>query len=76
MSVENSGRGLPDALLHCLNDRQNKPLRLGDSAGIGLWVICRLVEELHGRIEAENIDGGARISIEVPLGTGKVRNAA
>jgi signal transduction histidine kinase len=76
ISVQNSGRGIPEHFLHCLNNKSSEKLQLDDSAGLGLWVICRLVEELGGQIEASNSDLGALVSVEIPLKDSMVKHAA
>jgi signal transduction histidine kinase len=76
ISVQNSGRGIPEDLLSCLNSKKSKKLHLDDSAGLGLWVICRLVEELRGQIRATNSGAGALVSVEIPLKNAVIQHAA
>lgn len=76
LSVQNSGRKIPEDLLRCLNDKSESKLQLDDRAGLGLWVICRLVEELQGQITAMNTDDGAVVTVEIPLGGRAIRHAA
>ncbi len=51
----------------CLRDRG--AIRTGgkDNVGIGFWVICRLVEEIHGQINASRDDGNSVISVTIPI---------
>jgi signal transduction histidine kinase len=76
IAVQNSGRNIPENLLRCLNDKSNSKLQLDDRAGLGLWVICRLVEDMQGQIKAMNMDDGAIVTVEIPLGGGVIRHAA
>lgn len=76
LSVQNSGRKIPQDMLRCLNDNSKNRLQLDDRAGLGLWVICRLAEEMQGRITAINRDDGAVVTVEIPLGGGAIRHAA
>ncbi len=74
--VENSGRGLPRDLLNCLNNKGNKKLPLKDNVGVGLWVICRLVKDMRGRIGATNSESGAVVIVDLPLKHGAANHAA
>lgn len=74
--VANDGKGIPEDLLHCLNTRQAKRVPPGDRVGIGLWVICQLVDEMHGDIRAESFADGAAVTVTLPLETGVMTHAA
>lgn len=76
ISVENDGRGIPADLVHCLNNKGSKRVPLEDSLGIGLWVICRLVDEMKGSIKAVSSDKGTEVTIVIPFDAGAVKHAA
>ena len=75
ISVKNDGKGIPENLVHCLNNKGSKRAPLEDSLGIGLWVICRLVDEMKGSISAISSDVGAEVSIVIPFDSGTVKHA-
>lgn len=69
--------GIPHACLSfCLNSQGTGQAGQKDSAGIGLWVICRLVEEMHGQTRATATDAGSMISVTIPIGLRAVDYAA
>jgi signal transduction histidine kinase len=75
--VENSGAGIPKDLLSCLNDGTGqKKAPLDDSVGLGLWVICRLVQEMEGQMSARNSENGAAVMVDLPLKRGAAKHAA
>lgn len=74
--VENNGNGLPDEMLRCLNSHDAKHAPLGSSAGIGLWVIGQIVDEIHGDIQAASSKDGAVVTVLLPLETGVLTHAA
>ena len=76
MIIENDGAGIPNDLLHCLNTKGEKKIPLEDSTGIGLWVICRLVDEMNGQIKAISSEDRARVTVMLPFGLGEAQNAA
>ncbi len=101
--VENSGAGIPEDLLHCLNcskggkappsgdnsnagigfwdicadcDNESKRLPLEDRVGLGLWVTCRLVQDLDGQLGAASSDGVTAVTVVLPLKRGAAKHAA
>ena len=75
--VDNSGAGFPPELLECLNDSSSaKKVPLDDATGLGLWVICRLVQDMKGQLSARNRQDGAAVTVTLPLNTGAARHAA
>ena len=67
ITVENDGEGIPTLLLDCLNNRENKGPPLDDGTKIGLWVTCRLVEEMKGCIRASSSELGSVVSVFIPF---------
>ena len=70
--VENSGTPIPDSILGKLfgsmvSSRRESSTASEPHLGLGLY-IARLVTEFHGgRITADNIPGGVRIAINLPI---------
>ena len=64
--IVDNGGGIPPAILDRIFDPYFSTKELG--TGIGLYMSKMIiVRSLKGRIEARNIDGGAEISIHLPL---------
>jgi two-component system sensor histidine kinase KdpD len=72
VSVHNGGPGFPPHKLQQVFDVFERGEHESTTPGMGLGLsICRAIVEAHGgRIRADNpIDGGARITFTLPLGT-------
>ncbi len=69
ISVEDNGRGIPEASREEIFRLFNRVNRSGDSTGMGL-ALCRRIAELHnGRIESVSTSGGgARFEVHIPKG--------
>lgn len=76
ITVENDGKKITEDLLHCLNNTSPDSFRPENADGIGLWVICRLVKEMNGSIQAKSSDDKTVVSVSVPFELGTARNAA
>ncbi len=76
IAVENNGKGIPEDLMYCINHKGDKKVPLEDSLGIGLWVICRLVEEMSGEIKATSSKNGAEVVITIPYDAEVAKHAA
>ncbi|VAW18767.1 hypothetical protein MNBD_ALPHA12-2302 [hydrothermal vent metagenome] len=75
--VENSGAPIPDEILQCLNEnRDKKKILLEERAGLGLWVICRLVQDMSGQIKASNLNDGALVVVDLMLKGTTIKHAA
>ena len=68
ITVANDGKGIPQRLLDCLNSNESKKnIPLEDGVGIGLWVICRMVDEMQGKILASSTDVWTSVSVVIPF---------
>ncbi|MFQ5622311.1 MAG: sensor histidine kinase [Paracoccaceae bacterium] len=76
ITVENDGEEILDDLLYCLNETGAGNVLPDNSGGIGLWVICRLVHEMNGKIEAASADSWTVVSVKIPFENGAIENAA
>ncbi|MDO8891415.1 MAG: ATP-binding protein [Sulfurimicrobium sp.] len=64
-SIEDNGKGFPDALLGRLFEPYVTTKQKG--TGLGLAIVKKIVDEHQGRILAQNIEPhGARVSIQLP----------
>jgi signal transduction histidine kinase len=69
LSVRDDGGGIPAELLEKVFEPYFSTKKSG--AGIGLYMARMIVERsLKGRIEARNVDGGAELTVLVPLAGG------
>jgi signal transduction histidine kinase len=66
LTVEDNGGGIPAEILPRLFDPYFTTKEQG--TGIGLYMAKMIIERnMHGVIRAENIDGGARFTLTIPL---------
>ena len=71
ITVRDEGPGLEAARIHYLEGRGESTTAppLGDT-GLGLWIVRRLVEEVHGNLKVERpAEGGTIITIAIPFAT-------
>ena len=65
IAVEDNGGGIPAAHLGKVFEPYFTTKEEGKGTGIGLYMAKVIIEEhMHGRISAENIDDGARFTVE------------
>ncbi|MFQ5439366.1 MAG: ATP-binding protein [Paracoccaceae bacterium] len=76
ITVENGGDEILDDLLLSLNDTDCAKPPPGNQQGLGLWVICRLVDEMGGKIEAASANSWTEVSVRFPLGDEAIEHAA
>lgn len=71
IEVRDAGPGIPAEAQARIFERFERAVAAGASAGgfgVGLWIVRRLVEAMHGQIEIESTAGaGSTFRIEVPL---------
>lgn len=66
LSVEDNGGGIPADILPRLFDPYFTTKEQG--SGIGLYMTKTIIERnMHGRVSASNIEGGARLTLSIPL---------
>jgi two-component system sensor histidine kinase ChvG len=79
LQIDDQGPGIDPKKIDRIFDRyfSLRPVRLTDDAsnetlphaGLGLWIVRRNVEALHGTVTATNVDGaGLRIRVMLPIG--------
>jgi len=74
--VENDGLEISTKFLDLLNLTQSGRVPLEGDAGIGLWVICRLVDEMGGQKSGSFDNGISSIKILLPLKKEGILDAA
>ncbi len=69
IEVTDQGGGMPEACRQFLEDRKTDsgPLKEGD--GLGLWMVCQLLQEAGGSAEVESGATGTRVRLIFPLAT-------
>lgn len=72
LSVTDSAGGIEVPLLERIFDPFFTTKEPGKGTGLGLSISNNLVSEMHGTLEAENVEGGARFTIRLPSHPGKV----
>ncbi len=70
--IDDRGRGIPDAIKEDIFKRTGDPKEQSVGRGLGLTVVARIVDDLQGKIWAEDrVQGGhtqgTRIVLELPL---------
>ena len=76
ITVENDGEEILDALLHSMNNNSPDSFSPKNADGIGLWVICRLVKEMNGNIQATSSNAWTVVSVNFPFELGTAKDAA
>ncbi len=69
LTVSDNGPGIDEALIAQLFDPFFTTKEVGDGLGLGLFIAYGIVQDLDGRIRAENrtgAQGGAAFSVELP----------
>jgi len=67
ISIEDSGGGIPDAILHKIFDPYFTTKHKSKGTGIGLYMVKTIVEKMGGEIEAYNIPNGARFNLHLKV---------
>jgi len=69
VTVEDSGGGFDPALSETMFDAYVTTKHMSQGTGLGLFIAKTIVAmKMHGNIEAENIENGARFTIRLPYG--------
>jgi PAS domain S-box-containing protein len=67
IEVEDTGAGIPEALMQKLFDPFSTSKRRGEGSGLGLAICKRIVQAFGGQIQVESAVGkGTTVSIELP----------
>jgi two-component system, NtrC family, sensor histidine kinase HydH len=66
LAVEDSGRGIPEAMMARIFDPAFSTHR--DGCGLGLSIVKRIVDSHHGRVAVESSKNGSRFIINLPQG--------
>ncbi|RME99645.1 MAG: sensor histidine kinase [Alphaproteobacteria bacterium] len=75
--VRDRGSGLPERFRQYLESSHSGGAPIQDNAGLGLWMIRRLADEMGGSICVQRADQeGTVIALKIPLQNAEVRNAA
>ncbi|MEM1297942.1 MAG: ATP-binding protein [Pseudomonadota bacterium] len=74
--VEDSGGGIPEAVLDRLFDPFFTTKEPGKGTGLGLSISYGIIGEMNGTIGATNTDRGARFRIDLPRAEGAAQDAA
>jgi signal transduction histidine kinase len=78
ITVSDDGPGLDPARIQYLEQREAAPAPRPGEAGLGLWIVRRLVHEVHGSLSVLRPEtGGTRITITIATtAAGDVRHVA
>ena len=77
ITVSDRGPGLPEQYRNYLELTNGAAAPIQDNAGLGIWMIRRLADEMGGAISVDQPDkGGTSISLRVPLRQKEIRDAA
>ncbi len=63
--ADNAG-GIPDNVINKIFDPYFTTKHKAQGTGLGLHMSYRIIENLEGKLSVENIDGGAKFTIELP----------
>jgi C4-dicarboxylate-specific signal transduction histidine kinase len=66
ISVEDTGGGIPEAVLPRIFEPFYTTKKMGKGTGLGLSVGYGIIRDMSGTITAENMDDGARVTITLP----------
>ncbi len=68
-AVQDDGGGVPPGELNSLFRRffRSSASAASDGAGVGLAIVRAIVEKHHGTVSAENVKGGLRVTVCLPL---------
>jgi signal transduction histidine kinase/ligand-binding sensor domain-containing protein len=68
VTIDDSGAGIPEAILHRIFDPFFTTKPVGEGSGLGLDVVKKIVERHHGRITVSSQPGvGSRFTVWLPL---------
>lgn len=69
LSVRDFGAGIPPEDMSFVFDRFYRGANIGGTpgAGLGLFIVRYLMEQMGGTARAENVDPGLRVTLEIPL---------
>jgi signal transduction histidine kinase len=67
ITAQDTGKGIPDDVLHRIFEPFYTTKEMGKGTGLGLSVSYGIVRDMKGTIVAENIDDGARFTITLPI---------
>ena len=67
ITAQDTGKGIPDNVLHRIFEPFYTTKEMGKGTGLGLSVSYGIVRDMKGTIVAENIDYGARFTITLPV---------
>ena len=71
--VADTGGGIPQQLLHSLFDPYVTSKFRTQGVGLGLFVVRQIIEQrFNGTVTADNRDGGAVITLAIPLKRGEI----
>jgi C4-dicarboxylate-specific signal transduction histidine kinase len=67
ITCEDTGGGIPDDVLSRIFEPFYTTKEMGKGTGLGLSVAYGIVRDMHGTLVADNINGGARFTITLPI---------
>jgi signal transduction histidine kinase len=65
--IEDNAGGIPKYIIEDIFRANVTTKDEGKGTGIGLYLVTQIIEKLQGKIYVQNISGGAKFTIELPL---------
>jgi C4-dicarboxylate-specific signal transduction histidine kinase len=66
LTCEDTGGGIPEDVLPRIFEPFYTTKEMGKGTGLGLSVSYGIINDMHGTLVDDNIDGGARFTITLP----------
>jgi C4-dicarboxylate-specific signal transduction histidine kinase len=67
ITCEDTGGGIPEDVLPRIFEPFYTTKEMGKGTGLGLSVGYGIINDMHGTLVADNINGGARFTITLPI---------
>lgn len=72
IAITDSGRGIPDDIVHKIFDPFFTTKPLGEGSGLGLDIVRKIIDKHHGDIKVESKPGHTTFSVILPMNPNEV----